>query len=80
MKAEPWQKLDELFPLRAEREPGERPAFLDEACAGDEALRKQVEVLLAANQEAGSFIESPASPLMRHRCLTELSICSLYVR
>lgn len=38
----------------------ERATFLDDACAGDEFLRKQVEVLLAAHDEAGSFIESPA--------------------
>lgn len=34
--------------------------FLDEACGGDESLRQQVEVLLTAHEEAGSFIERPA--------------------
>ena len=43
-----------------ERAPIKRAAFLDEACAGDESLRKQVEALLTAHEEAGSFIESPA--------------------
>jgi hypothetical protein len=34
--------------------------FSEEACAGNESLRKQVEALLAAHEEAGSFIENPA--------------------
>ena len=60
MKPERWQQLDELFHAALEREPGERAAFLDDACAGDESLRKQVEALLAGHEKAGSFIESPA--------------------
>jgi eukaryotic-like serine/threonine-protein kinase len=60
MKPEHWQQLDKLFHSALEREPKERSAFLDKACAGDESLRKQVEALLAAHDEAGSFIESPA--------------------
>jgi eukaryotic-like serine/threonine-protein kinase len=60
MKPERWQQLDRLFHAALEREPEERAAFLDEACAGDESLRKQVEALLAGHEKAGSFIESPA--------------------
>ncbi len=60
MKPEHWQRLDQLFHAALERTPEERAAFLDEACAGDESLRKQVEALVAAHEEAGSFIESPA--------------------
>ena len=60
MKPERWQQLDELFHAALQHEPEERAAFLDEACVDDEALRQQVEALLAANEEAGSFIESPA--------------------
>src|ERR1700730_1440314 len=63
MKPIRWQQLDALFLSALEREPEERAAFLDKACAGDEALRKQVEALLAAHEEAGSFIESPAMEL-----------------
>ena len=60
MKPERWQQLDELFHAALQHEPEERAAFLDEGCAGDEALRRQVEALLAAHEEAGSFIENPA--------------------
>jgi serine/threonine protein kinase len=60
MKPERWQQLDKLFQSALEREPEQRAAFLDGACAGDEALRREVESLLAASKEAGSFIERPA--------------------
>src|SRR6185503_5304133 len=60
MKPERWQQLDKLFHSALAREPEERVEFLDEACAGDRALRKEVEALLAAHQNAGSFIEKPA--------------------
>ncbi len=60
MKPERWHQIDELFQAVLEREPAEQAAFLDEACAGDQALRKQVESLLASDEQAESFIETPA--------------------
>src|ERR1700704_1182915 len=41
--------------------PGDRQAYLDGACAGDAALRAEVEALLEASERAGSFLESPAA-------------------
>src|SRR6185436_19496412 len=38
----------------------ERAAYLDEACAGDAALRQRVEELLRATEEAGAFLQVPA--------------------
>ena len=60
MKPERWQKLDQVFHAALEREPGERPGFLSVACADDAALRRQVDALLAAHEEAGSFIANSA--------------------
>jgi serine/threonine protein kinase/WD40 repeat protein len=37
----------------------ERAAYLDQACAADPALRRQVEELLRAHQQAGNFLENP---------------------
>jgi tRNA A-37 threonylcarbamoyl transferase component Bud32 len=37
-----------------------RARFLDTACAGDAALRAQVEALLKSHEEAGSFLEQTA--------------------
>jgi serine/threonine-protein kinase len=52
--------VKELFAEALERETSERPALLDQACAGDEALRREVELLLSGHEKAGSFIEAPA--------------------
>ncbi len=38
----------------------ERAAFLDDACRGDGQLRVEVEELLRASEQAGTFFESPA--------------------
>ena len=38
---------------------GERAAFLDRACAGDEDLRRNVEALLRAHERIGDFLETP---------------------
>ena len=49
-----WQRIEAIFHQAAELAPEARSAFLTEACAGDEALRKEVESLLAHESEDGS--------------------------
>jgi hypothetical protein len=39
--------------------PVKRAAFLDQACAGDENLRRKVAALLDAHERAGNFLEKP---------------------
>ncbi len=62
MTPEQWRQIDKLLEEALEREPDQRDAFLAQACAGDEALRRKMEDLLAAHQqaEAEGFIETPA--------------------
>ena len=60
MNNERWKEVDELLQATLARPPGEREAFLRKACGGDEALEQEVRSLLAAQQEAGSFLENPA--------------------
>src|SRR5258708_3819859 len=48
-----------LFHLAMEAPPHERAALLEQACAGDAALRQRVEVLLQAHDNPGSFMEKP---------------------
>lgn len=60
MKPERWEQVAQLHRAALEREARERSAFLREACAGDEDLRREVESLLASAAAAGSFLESPA--------------------
>jgi eukaryotic-like serine/threonine-protein kinase len=60
MTPERWGKITEVYHSALELEPEKRRAFLDAACAGDEALRSEVEALLEAEREAGDFIARPA--------------------
>ena len=60
MDPQRFKQVDKLFQLVLERPREERDAFLRLACAGDEALEREVRSLLASQQEAGSFLESPA--------------------
>jgi eukaryotic-like serine/threonine-protein kinase len=60
MKAERWKQVNDLFQSAVERSPGERAAFLDEACHGDEGLRREVGSLLTSYERSENFIELPA--------------------
>ena len=60
MNQEVWRKVEELFHAALECAPDSRPRFLDGACSGDTDLRRQVELLLAKEEQAGSFLEVPA--------------------
>src|SRR5260370_17298272 len=60
MTPERWQKVKEIFQAALERAPGERSAFLERMCGGDESLRREVESLVAAHEKDGGFIDSPA--------------------
>ena len=64
MESERWQQIKTLLQSALEREPIERTAFLDEACAGDSSLRDEVESLIASHEQAGGFIDSPAFAVM----------------
>src|SRR5215831_5197174 len=55
-----FQTIEEIFLAALEQEPEQVSAFLDKACAGDQALRREVEKLLASDQRAGRFIERSA--------------------
>src|SRR5689334_595979 len=60
MTPERWQQVNDLFQSVADRTPDERRAFLQTACQGDEALRREVESLITSHESAQNFIESPA--------------------
>jgi eukaryotic-like serine/threonine-protein kinase len=60
MDSERWKKVDGLLQAVLERQPEERDAFLRNACGADEDLEREVRSLLTAEQQAGSFLETPA--------------------
>jgi tRNA A-37 threonylcarbamoyl transferase component Bud32 len=50
---------DIFFTALEKADPVERAAYLDEACAGKESLRRRVEAMLAAHEQVGQFLERP---------------------
>jgi serine/threonine protein kinase/Tol biopolymer transport system component len=57
------ERLKDLFGAALELKPEERAAFLDRECNGDTELRHEVEALLAAHVDAGSFLEHPTEDI-----------------
>jgi serine/threonine protein kinase/tetratricopeptide (TPR) repeat protein len=55
-----WDRVKRVFQSALEQSLATRPTFLDGACGDDRSLRGEVESLLRAHQEAGSFADRPA--------------------
>ncbi len=60
MTPDRWQKIESLYHAALERSPELRPPYLAEACDSDEALRLEVEKLLAQDSEGGAILDQPA--------------------
>jgi serine/threonine protein kinase len=60
MNLELWQKIDGLLQATLALEPEQRASFLDDACAGHQSLRTEVELLLAADAMEWELIDRPA--------------------
>ena len=77
MDQQRWRRVEGLFHAALERRPEARQAFLEVACGGDTGLGRQVELLLAKGEEAGSFLETPA---MRDMIVTQTATVPLLGR
>jgi len=60
MTPEYWRQIKETFHSALERAPEQRAAFLAEACRGHDSLRREVEALIFAHEQADLFIDAPA--------------------
>jgi serine/threonine-protein kinase len=76
-----WQKLQELFHEAEARPRAERAAFLDQACAGDPDLRREVEALIASSEtgilaaaveRATRNLDTPSGALGNYRIVREI--------
>ncbi len=63
METERWHRIEELYHSALEVDDRRRPAFLKQACQGDESLCRDVESLLAEAQGTEGFLEAPAIDL-----------------
>jgi WD40 repeat protein/serine/threonine protein kinase len=60
MDAKRWKQIKEIYGRAIDLCDEGRESFLAEACAGDANLRREVETLLAAHANAGTFLQAPA--------------------
>jgi len=64
MESENWSRIEHLYYAALERDPKSRAAFLDEVCAGDEELRRELMSLLASAAQAGNFLATPVAEVL----------------
>src|SRR4029077_3832980 len=55
-----WQQIEQLYHAALACDANQRAAFLLDACPGDDALRHEVESLLAQEKGADTLLEAPA--------------------
>ncbi|MBI4470974.1 MAG: protein kinase [Acidobacteria bacterium] len=70
---ERYHQIETLYQEALRRPNSERAAFLVEACAGDEALCREVELLLDSSDRAGSFLDKPVAGLATEALLRQQS-------
>src|SRR5213594_1417073 len=57
---DPWEQVQQVFDAALQRPPEKRKEFLEQECGSNQELRREVESLLAAHDESGSFMAKPA--------------------
>jgi tetratricopeptide (TPR) repeat protein/predicted Ser/Thr protein kinase len=64
MTPEQWTRVKEVFNAAVAEEASTRAAFVADATAGDETVRREVERLLDADLRSDGFIEHPAAAML----------------
>jgi serine/threonine protein kinase len=64
MSPERWQKVQDLYHAASERPSAERQRFLEEACAGDDLLRRELDELVAQSDDSPNLLDRPALQLL----------------
>src|SRR5688572_3113783 len=67
MTPERWARIEELFHAARATPPGDRASFLLVACAGDEAVRRNVESLLDNAASDDGFLAGPPLAMTAHQ-------------
>jgi serine/threonine protein kinase len=63
---ERWQQVSGIYQAAVARDPSDREAFLRDACAGDDALRREVESLLGYDAAAARLIDGATVHVTAH--------------
>jgi eukaryotic-like serine/threonine-protein kinase len=70
MSLDRFKAVEHLYHAALEIEPERRSAFLAEACAGDESLRSEVQMLLGLDLQASEFLEEPEIEVVARQAAT----------
>ena len=57
MRSERWKFVEQVLAAALNHAPEARPEFLARCCQGDDDLRREVETLITAYDQAGNFID-----------------------
>jgi serine/threonine protein kinase/Flp pilus assembly protein TadD len=60
MNSERLRRVERLYHEALQQKASARARFLNEACAGDESLRREVEAFLLCDEQDDGFLEAPA--------------------
>ena len=71
MTSDRWEEINRLYNAAVEVEENERAAFLEKSCGEDVELRREVESLLAYDQQAQQFIDRPAMQMAVEKLASE---------
>ena len=72
MEPDRWQEVERIYHAAMQCEESRRSAFLEQACAGDLALRAEVESLLQYGQSPAKLLDTPALEVVAHRLAENL--------
>jgi serine/threonine protein kinase len=76
LEPERWRRIEDLYHRALQMAATRRIAFLEDSCPQDEGLRREVESLLAHDQAAENFIESPAVQIAGKLLADDLTIAA----
>src|SRR6266542_2103718 len=71
MDAKRWNQIKEIYGRAIDLCGDERVGFLAGACDSDADLRREIETLLAAHADAGTFLESAAVEVAAREIVAE---------
>jgi serine/threonine protein kinase len=64
MTPERWEQVKEIFDAAIKRGPNKRSEFVEEASAGDQEVKREVESLLRVHDHDSGFMSTPAATLL----------------
>ena len=71
MSSDRWEQINRLYNAAVEVEEKDRTTFLENACEGDQELRREVESLLGYDQQAQQLLDRPAMQMAAEKLSNE---------